>query len=59
VINKLVAKRADQRYESAARLRADLQALQRQAKTPLFSRVFRRLFPPSLLQFRNRPQQRP
>jgi serine/threonine protein kinase len=42
IVTKLVAKRADERYESATSLRADLQALQSHARAPWFSRVFRR-----------------
>lgn len=44
IVMKLVAKRADERYESAASLRADLQALRSYAKAPWLGRVFRRLF---------------
>ncbi len=44
IINKLVAKRADDRYESAAALRRDLEALKRRADGPFLIRTFRRLF---------------
>jgi serine/threonine protein kinase len=44
IVNKLVAKRADERYRSAAALRADLQALQSRTTGPLLKRVFDRLF---------------
>lgn len=45
IVTRLVAKRADERYESAAELLTDLQALQNRAKGPLLKRVLGRLFP--------------
>jgi serine/threonine protein kinase len=42
IVIQLIAKRADDRYQSAASLRADLQALQRHARAPWLSRIFRR-----------------
>ena len=47
IINKLVAKRAEDRYESAAALCRDLQGLKKRADGPFLVRTFRRLFPTS------------
>jgi serine/threonine-protein kinase len=44
IVKKLIAKRADDRYSSAAALRADLQALRQRANMPLLKRVFGRFF---------------
>ena len=44
IIRRLVAKQADERYSSAAALRADLQALQRHAGNGHLKRAFRRFF---------------
>jgi eukaryotic-like serine/threonine-protein kinase len=44
IVKKLVAKHADERYESAAALRGELEAMQHSARAPLFKRVLRRLF---------------
>ena len=43
IVNKLVAKQAADRYQSAAALRVDLQTLQNRSTIPLFRRVFGRL----------------
>jgi eukaryotic-like serine/threonine-protein kinase len=47
IVSKLVAKRTDDRYESAGALRADLESLQHRASSSLFKRVVDR--------FTNRP----
>jgi serine/threonine protein kinase len=44
IVRKLIAKRADDRYRSAAALRADLQALQQRPNMPLLKRMFSRIF---------------
>jgi serine/threonine protein kinase len=42
MVNKLVAKHVDDRYPSAAALRADLQSLQNRSNRPLFKRMLSR-----------------
>jgi eukaryotic-like serine/threonine-protein kinase len=44
IIRRLVAKQADERYSSAAALRADLQSLQRHADAHFLKRAFKRWF---------------
>ena len=42
IVSRLIAKRLDERYESAGALRADLESLQRQISGSLFKRVLNR-----------------
>lgn len=44
IVAKLVAKRADDRYQSATALCCDLQILQQRVRGPLLTRMFARLF---------------
>jgi serine/threonine protein kinase len=48
IVNRLVAKRAEDRYQSASALRQDLQALRDRSTIPLLKRMLSRLFPTNL-----------
>jgi serine/threonine protein kinase len=45
IVRRLIAKRPEDRYQSATHLRADLQALQHQGPLELFRQIFRGRFP--------------